>query len=131
MTSPATARSKTGGRKSAGALAAGKSAESRAFPVVAIGASAGGLEVFRSFLDAQTPKSGMALVMIQHLDPTHPSLMVELLSSHTSMSVVQAADGAALAACRAEAFRLISGEVLPARTFIGRLMVSRTGCDSV
>jgi hypothetical protein len=36
-----------------------------------------------------------------------------------------------LAACRAEAFRLISGEVLPARTFIGRLMVSRTGCDSV
>jgi hypothetical protein len=39
--------------------------------------------------------------------------------------------GFALAACRAEAFRLISGEVLPARTFIGRLMVSRTGCDSV
>ena len=36
-----------------------------------------------------------------------------------------------LAACRAEAFRLISGEVLRARTFIGRLMVSRTGCDSV
>jgi hypothetical protein len=35
------------------------------------------------------------------------------------------------AACRAEGFRLISGEVLPARTFIGRLMVSRTGCDSV
>jgi len=39
--------------------------------------------------------------------------------------------GQPLAACRAEAFRLISGEVLPARTFIGRLMVSRTGCDSV
>jgi hypothetical protein len=37
----------------------------------------------------------------------------------------------ALAACRAEAFRLISGEVLPARTFIGLLMVSRTGCNSV
>ena len=37
----------------------------------------------------------------------------------------------ALAACRAEAFKLISGEVLPARAFIGRLMVSRTGCDSV
>jgi phytoene dehydrogenase-like protein len=36
-----------------------------------------------------------------------------------------------LAACRAEAFRLISGEVLPARTFIGLLMVSRTGCNSV
>ena len=96
MTTPTNARSKRRGRKSAGGLAAGKSAESGAFPVVAIGASAGGLEAFRGFLDAQTPKSGMAFVMIQHLDPTHPSLMVELLSSHTSMTVVQAADGAPL-----------------------------------
>ena len=96
MTSPTTARSKRAGRKSAGGLAAGKSAESGAFPIVAIGASAGGLEVFRGFLDAQSPKSGMAFVMIQHLDPTHPSLMVELLSSHTSMTVVQATDGARL-----------------------------------
>jgi len=96
MTSPTTAKSKRAGRKSAGDLAAGKSAESGAFPIVAIGASAGGLEVFRGFLDAQSPKSGMAFVMIQHLDPTHPSLMVELLSSHTSMAVVQATDGAPL-----------------------------------
>ena len=96
MTSPTTAKSKRAGRKSAGGLAAGKSAESGAFPIVAIGASAGGLEVFRGFLDAQSPKSGMAFVMIQHLDPTHPSLMVELLSSHTSMAVVQATDGARL-----------------------------------
>ena len=96
MTSPATARSKTASGKRAGALAAGKSAESGAFPIVAIGASAGGLEVFRGFLDAQSPKSGMAFVMIQHLDPTHPSLMVELLSSHTSMTVMQATDGARL-----------------------------------
>ena len=96
MTSPTTARSKRAGRKSAGGLAAGKLAESGAFPIVAIGASAGGLEVFRGFLDAQSPKSGMAFVMIQHLDPTHPSLMVELLSSHTSMTVLQATDGARL-----------------------------------
>ena len=96
MTSPTTARSKRAGRKSGGGLAAGKLAESGAFPIVAIGASAGGLEVFRGFLDAQSPKSGMAFVMIQHLDPTHPSLMVELLSSHTSMTVVQATDGARL-----------------------------------
>ena len=96
MTTPANARNKRAGGKSGGALAAGKSAESCAFPIVAIGASAGGLEAFRSFLDAQSPKSGMAFVMIQHLDPTHPSLMVELLSSHTSMTVVQAAEGAPL-----------------------------------
>jgi len=96
LTTPANARNKRAGGKSGGALAAGKSAESCAFPIVAIGASAGGLEAFRSFLDAQSPKSGMAFVMIQHLDPTHPSLMVELLSSHTSMTVVQAAEGAPL-----------------------------------
>jgi two-component system CheB/CheR fusion protein len=67
-----------------------------AFPIVAIGASAGGLEAFRSFLDAQSTTSGMAFVMIQHLDPMHPSLMQGLLSSHTSMTVAQAADGAPL-----------------------------------
>jgi two-component system CheB/CheR fusion protein len=98
MTNPISTNSEGVGLRSARQLTALKSAESGVFPIVAIGASAGGLEVFRGFLDAQSPKSGMAFVMIQHLDPTHPSLMVELLSSHTSMSVVQAADGAALAA---------------------------------
>ena len=96
MTSPTTARSKRAGREERWRPRRGKINQSAAFPIVAIGASAGGLEVFRSFLDAQSPKRGMAFVMIQHLDPTHPSLMVELLSSHTSMIVVQAADGAAL-----------------------------------
>lgn len=66
------------------------------FPVVGLGASAGGLEAFRRFLDAQPPNSGMAFVMIQHLDPTHSSLMAELLSSHTGMIVAQATDGVAL-----------------------------------
>jgi len=70
-----------------------KSTTKIAFPIVGIGASAGGLDAFRRFLDAQTPTSGMAFVMIQHLDPTHPSLMAELLSSHTSMTVAQASDG--------------------------------------
>jgi two-component system CheB/CheR fusion protein len=67
------------------------------FPIIGIGASAGGLEAFRSFLDAQSPTSGMAFVMIQHLDPTHPSLMTELLASHTGMSVKQAEDGMPIA----------------------------------
>jgi len=66
------------------------------FPIVGIGASAGGLEAFRTFLDAQSPTSGMAFVLIQHLDPTHPSLMTELLESHTSMTVEQASEGAAV-----------------------------------
>lgn len=80
-------------RKIAGARERPRSAERIVFPIVGIGASAGGLEAFQRFLDAQTPTIGMAFVMIQHLDPTHPSLMAELLSNHTSMTVAQAADG--------------------------------------
>ena len=52
-----------------------------AFPVVAIGASAGGLEAFRALLAALPAKSGMAFILVQHLDPTHASMMVELLSA--------------------------------------------------
>ena len=48
------------------------------FPVVAIGASAGGLHAFRQFLEAMPPDSGMAFLLIQHLDPNHESLMAEL-----------------------------------------------------
>ena len=96
MTNPISTNSEGVGLRSARQLTALKSAESGVFPIVAIGASAGGLEVFRGFLDAQSPKSGMAFVMIQHLDPTHPSLMQESLSGHTSMSVTQAVNGAPL-----------------------------------
>jgi two-component system CheB/CheR fusion protein len=62
------------------------------FPVVAIGASAGGLEAFRTLLAALPATTGMAFVLVQHLDPTHTSMMVELLSSHTAMTVVEARD---------------------------------------
>ncbi|MGA9598653.1 MAG: chemotaxis protein CheB, partial [Methylocystis sp.] len=96
MTSPTSAKGRTAGPKKIRPVTRDDSAKSCAFPVVAIGASAGGLEAFRSFLDAQSPTSGMAFVMIQHLDPTHPSLMQELLSIHTSMTVAQATDGAPL-----------------------------------
>jgi two-component system CheB/CheR fusion protein len=57
--------------------------ESVDFPVVALGASAGGLDAFKRFFDALPANSGMAYVLIQHLDPTHESLMVDLLSGHT------------------------------------------------
>jgi two-component system CheB/CheR fusion protein len=61
--------------------------------VIGIGASAGGLEACRKFLDALPADNGMALILVQHLDPTHESMMVELLASHTSMTVRQAANG--------------------------------------
>jgi len=63
------------------------------FPVVGIGASAGGLEAFTKLFTALAPDSGMAFILIQHLDPTHESMMAPLLSSHTSMKVLQATDG--------------------------------------
>jgi two-component system CheB/CheR fusion protein len=63
------------------------------FPIVGIGASAGGLDAFKALLAAIPPDTGMAFVLIQHLDPLHASLMAELLSSHTSMPVQPAAEG--------------------------------------
>lgn len=62
------------------------------FPVIGMGASAGGLQAFSGFLDAMPDDSGMAFVLIQHLDPEHESLMADLLASHTDMTVVLAGD---------------------------------------
>jgi len=64
-----------------------------AFPIVAIGASAGGLEAFSKLLRALPPEPGLALVFIPHLDPTHESALVELLSRTTTLPVHQAAEG--------------------------------------
>jgi two-component system, chemotaxis family, CheB/CheR fusion protein len=63
------------------------------FLVVGIGASAGGLDACRRFLDVFPAGNGMAFILVQHLDPTHESMMVDLLASHTSMTVRQATDG--------------------------------------
>jgi two-component system, chemotaxis family, CheB/CheR fusion protein len=63
------------------------------FPVVGIGASAGGLEACTKLLGALPPNNGMAFILVQHLDPTHESMMAELLAHRTAMTVVQAADG--------------------------------------
>jgi two-component system CheB/CheR fusion protein len=63
------------------------------FPVVGIGASAGGLDACRKLMDALPADSGMAFILVQHLDPTHESMMVDLLAGHTLMSVRQATDG--------------------------------------
>jgi two-component system CheB/CheR fusion protein len=54
-----------------------------------IGASAGGLDAFKKFFTAMPPDSGIAFVLVPHLDPVHKSLMVELLARHTTMPVVE------------------------------------------
>ena len=60
------------------------------FPVVGIGASAGGLEAFTLLLRALPDKTGAGFVLIQHLDRTHRSILTELLSKATSMPVSEA-----------------------------------------
>ena len=63
-----------------------------AFPIVGIGASAGGLEALEHFLRHVPEKSGMAFVIVQHLDPTHKGIMPELLQRTTGMEVLQVKD---------------------------------------
>lgn len=59
------------------------------FPVVGIGASAGGLEAFRTFLEHLPEEPGMAFVLVQHLDPEHESELPTLLQRVTGIEVVQ------------------------------------------
>ena len=61
--------------------------------IVGIGASAGGLQAFRSFFTAMPADSGMAFVLVQHLDPDYSSALAEILSEFTSMPVSKASDG--------------------------------------
>ena len=61
--------------------------------VVGIGASAGGLGAFIRFIKALPPDSGMAFVLVQHLDPAYPSELANILSSATKMPVAAAGDG--------------------------------------
>jgi len=62
------------------------------FPVVGIGASAGGLDAFKRLLKAIPEDSGMAYVLVQHLDPTHESLLPELLQKVTAIPVLEISD---------------------------------------
>ncbi len=66
------------------------------FPVVALGASAGGLDACRKFITALPPGNGMAFILVQHLDPSHESMMADLLATHTTMCVKQAKDEMAI-----------------------------------
>ena len=65
-------------------------------PVIAIGASAGGLEASRALLKGLNDDLNAAFILILHLDPSHDSMMVNLLADHTKLKVVQAVDGMAL-----------------------------------
>jgi two-component system CheB/CheR fusion protein len=84
---------KSSSGKKAPAKETKKSPRTDAFPVVGLGASAGGLEAFETFFKNVPANSGMAFVVVTHLDPTHISLMPELIQKHTAMKVVQVKEG--------------------------------------
>ncbi|MGA8408392.1 MAG: chemotaxis protein CheB [Candidatus Acidiferrales bacterium] len=67
--------------------------ESTTFPVVGIGASAGGLEAFTELLRYLPENTGMAFVLVQHLDPTHESVLQEILARSTKIPVTEVKDG--------------------------------------
>ena len=67
-----------------------------AFRVVGMGGSAGGLEAFGQFFSHLPSDTGLAFVLVPHLEPTHKGMMPELLGRHTKMEVVEAEDGMAV-----------------------------------
>jgi two-component system, chemotaxis family, CheB/CheR fusion protein len=68
-------------------------ASTASFPIVGVGASAGGLEALSAFLKALPARTGMAVVVIQHLAPQHESALTQILSKATSMPVVEVSNG--------------------------------------
>ena len=65
---------------------------SNSFPVVGIGASAGGLDAFKKFITAIPAESGMAYVLVQHLHPGHESFLAEILQRITKIPVLEISD---------------------------------------
>ncbi|OWK43133.1 chemotaxis protein CheB [Fimbriiglobus ruber] len=63
-----------------------------AFPIVGIGASAGGLDAFKQLLQALPADTGAAFVLVQHLAPTHVSMLADILARSTTMPVVEVKD---------------------------------------
>jgi two-component system CheB/CheR fusion protein len=66
------------------------------FPMVGIGASAGGLEAISALIEEIPAASGMAFLVVQHLAPSRPSLLPEILAKRTAMPVLEAVEGMAV-----------------------------------
>src|SRR5262245_57156858 len=63
------------------------------FTIVGVGASAGGLEAFATLLRSLPPDPQLAIVFVQHLAPRHESALATLLSTHSTLPVVQVTEG--------------------------------------
>jgi two-component system, chemotaxis family, CheB/CheR fusion protein len=65
----------------------------KSFPIVGMGASAGGLEAFEQFFKNMPPENGMVFILVPHLDPSHASMMTDLMTRFTTMKAIEAQDG--------------------------------------
>jgi two-component system, chemotaxis family, CheB/CheR fusion protein len=89
----AAANKKTGNEEIENEAKAARRRRAKPFPIVAIGASAGGLEAFSELLKALPGNTGMAYIYVQHLDPKHKSMLSEILSKSTAMPIGEVEDG--------------------------------------
>jgi two-component system, chemotaxis family, CheB/CheR fusion protein len=85
--------SKSGATARESSLNKDASIQGEAFPVVAIGASAGGLEAYKEFFQALPSGTGLAFVVVQHLDPSHHSMLTEIIAKSTVMPVEEVKSG--------------------------------------
>src|SRR5262245_15341830 len=96
---PLTRRSEPQARKGASPTPSTKedfavpSSDDGSFAIVGVGASAGGLEAFTSLLRSLPPNPRLAIVFVQHLAPQHESALTVLLSSQSTLSVVEVTEG--------------------------------------
>jgi two-component system CheB/CheR fusion protein len=93
---PAPAKSARSKPENAEETAENEVLRGRPYPIVGVGASAGGFEAFRELLHALPMNTGMAFVLVQHLDPGHESILSKLLSRATAMPVREVQDGMAV-----------------------------------
>ena len=85
-------------RRRAGNAAKRRNRTARRFPIVGIGASAGGLAAFEAFFSGMPADTdpGMAFVLVQHLAPDHKSILTDLIQRYTRMQVFEVEDGMAV-----------------------------------
>src|SRR5580700_2773506 len=85
--------SRSNGAKSNRGPPPAATSSSNIFPIIGVGASAGGLEAFTELLHALPKDNGMAFVFVQHLDPKHVSMLAEILARESKMPVREARSG--------------------------------------
>src|SRR5690349_6224840 len=89
-------KKKTTKRKTKNKKPAAKRRGSAVFPVVGLGGSAGSFEAFENFFNHLPPDTGMAFVVVVHLDPNHQGQIAEMIARFTPLPVIEAADGMAV-----------------------------------